>query len=227
MKRRDFVACLAAAAGLSSCARRAPAWVRERRARFGEPIALPPPPRDGGMTLQRALATRRSMRAFRPDPLPLATVVQLLWAGQGVTRADGKRTAPSAGALYPLELYAVTSSQVMHYLPAGHRVEVRATADLRAELKAAAFGQEPVAAAPVVLVIASVADRTRRKYGPRASAFVEREVGHAAQNVLLSATALDLAAVPIGSVDGARAAVSLALPPDQRVHYLVPVGHRP
>lgn len=114
----------------------------------------------------------------------------------------------------------------MHYLPHGHRIEVRAAPDLRPELRTAAFGQHHVAAAPVVVVIAAVEDRTRRKYGPRANAFVEREAGHAAQNILLTAAALQLAAVPVGSVDATRAAITLALPPEQRVHYLLPVGRR-
>jgi len=65
------------------------------------------------------------IRCTRPDPLPMATIGQLLWAGQGITGTDGKRAAPSADALYPLELYVVTPRQVMHYLPDGHRAETR------------------------------------------------------------------------------------------------------
>ena len=226
MNRRELLLCLAAAAGLSGCAQRAPSWVREPGAQYGGPTALPPPTLDGTVSLEHALALRRSIREFRPDPLPIATVGQLLWAGQGITSTDGKRTAPSAGALYPLELYAVTPSQVVHYLPHGHRIEARATADLRPQLRTAAFGQDHVATAPLVVVIAAVEGRTRRKYGPRANAFVEREVGHAAQNILLTAAAFQLAAVPVGSVDATRAAITLAVPPDQRVHYLLPIGVR-
>lgn len=227
MNRRDLLFCLAAAAGLTSCAGRAPHWATGARSQYGPPAALPTHTVDGRVSLYQAIALRRSMREFRPEPLPLATIGQLFWAGQGITSADGKRAAPSAGALYPLELYAVTPSTVMHYVPPGHRVEQRSTADLRPELRTAAFGQEHVARAPLVLVVAAHAGRTRRKYGPFAMAFVERETGHAAQNILLAAAALGLAAVPVGSVDGARAAISLELPPDQRVHYLIPVGRRP
>jgi SagB-type dehydrogenase family enzyme len=172
----------------------------------------------------QAFARRRSQRDFRPDPLPLATLSQLLWAGQGVTSPDGKRAAPSAGALYPLELYVVTSAQVMHYLPDGHRAETRAVPDLRAGLEAAAFGQPSVGAAPAVIVVAAVPGRTRRKYGTRAEAFVDREAGHATQNILLQAAARGLAAVPVGSLDPSRAAATLALPPGQIVLYFIPVG---
>ena len=225
MRRRDLLFCLGAA-GLAGCAGHAPRWAVEA-GRYGPATALPAPVRDGTVSLERAIALRRSMREFRPDPLPVATIGQLLWAGQGVTSADGKRAAPSAGALYPVELYVVTSSRVMHYLPSGHRVEVRSTTDLRPQLRTDAFGQEHVAAAPSVLAVAAQADRTRRKYGPLADAFVEREVGHVAQNILLSAAVLGLAAVPVGSVDGVRCARTLLLPPGQRVHYLIPVGLSP
>ena len=227
MNRRDLLLCLAAAAGVAGCAGRAPSWIREGSAQYAEPTALPAPVTDGPVSLERAIGLRRSVREYRSDPLPIATIGQLLWAGQGITSADGKRAAPSAGALYPLELYVVSRSQVIHYLPDGHRIEVRATADLRGQLRAAAYGQQHVAAAPVVIVVAALADRTRGKYGPRASAFVEREAGHAAQNILLMGAALGLAAVPVGSVDPTQCAVALALPADQRVHYLIPVGMRP
>lgn len=84
--------------------------------------------------------------------------------------------------------------------------------------------QDPVGSAPAVVVVAAARDRTRRKYGARAGAFVEREAGHAAQNILLEATAHQLASVPIGSLDPSRAATTLALPADQTVLYLIPVG---
>jgi SagB-type dehydrogenase family enzyme len=190
MNRRDLLLCLAAAASVAGCAGRAPSWIREGSAQYAKPTALPAPVTDGPVSLERAIGLRRSVREYRSDPLPVATIGQLRWAGQGITSADGKRAAPSAGALYPLELYVVSRSQVSHYLPDGHRIEVRATADLRGQLRAAAYGQAHVAAAPVVIVVAALADRTRRKYGPRASAFVEREAGHAAQNILLMGAAL-------------------------------------
>lgn len=223
MKRRELLTGLAAALA-GGCASQAPAWVRHSQARYGEPAALPRPALGGAVSLEAALALRRSRREFRPDPLPVATIGQLLWAGQGVTSPDGKRTAPSAGALYPLELYAVTAGEVMHYLPQGHRAETRAAPGLRPELTAAAFGQPYVGAAPVVIVVAAVVERTRRKYGARAEAFAEREAGHAAENILLQATARGLAAVPVGSLDPSRAARALALPPGQAVLYFIPVG---
>jgi SagB-type dehydrogenase family enzyme len=225
VRTRELLTGLAATVVLvGGCAQEAPSWVRAANLRYGEPVALPAPATDGATSLERAIARRRSARSFRPDALPLATVGQLLWAGQGITSPDGKRAAPSAGALHPLELYVVTRTEVLHYLPQGHRVEIRTGPDLRPRLRAAAAGQAAVASAPDTVVVAAVVDRTRRKYGARAEAFVDREAGHAAENILLEATARGLAAVPIGGLDPAQAARALALPPDQTVLYLIPVG---
>jgi len=115
----------------------------------------------------------------------------------------------------------------MHYLPDGHRAQTRAVSDLRPALKAAAVGQSSVGTAPVVIVVAAVPDRLSHRYGALAEAFVQIEVGHAAQNILLQAAALGLAAVPVGSLDPSHAADTLALPHDQTVLYLIPVGHVP
>ncbi len=124
-----------------------------------EERALPRPLLDGRVSLEEALRERRSVREFRAQPLPIESVGQLLWAAQGVTREAGGRTAPSAGALYPLEVYAASESETLHYLPAHHRAERWANGDLRPALARAAHGQEPVAQAPL-------SDRHHRCRGP-------------------------------------------------------------
>ena len=229
MKRRELLVGLAAAAIAEGCASHVPGSVQqspapESQARYTNQIALPKPSVAGTVSLEEAIERRRSLRTFGPGPVPVGTIGQLLWAGQGVTSPDGKRAAPSAGALYPLELYAVTAAEVMHYLPDGHRAETRVTPDLRPQLKAAALEQAPVGAAPVVIVVGAEPGRLSQRYGDKADAFTHLEAGHAAQNMLLQAVAHRLAAVPVGSLDGSRAARTLALPPGQTVVYLIPVG---
>lgn len=191
-----------------------------------ETIALPAPRQDGGLPLDAALHRRRSAREFTGTALTPAEIGQLLWAAQGVTNAEGFRTAPSAGALYPLELYVVTSSGAFHYEPAAHRLRRRATGDLRRELSSAALGQASVREAPMVVVIAAVYERTARKYGAdRARRYAALEAGHAAQNLLLEAVSLGLGAVPVGAFDDARVAKLLRLDEGEAPLYLVPVGH--
>ena len=177
------------------------------------------------MSLDEAIAKRRSGRDFRPDPVPLALLGQLLWAGQGITAPRWQGAAPSAGALYPLELYIVEPAALLHYLPDGHRVERHADLDRRAELQGAAFGQAAVGSAPAIVVITAMFERTEQKYGGAAHDLVNREAGHVAENILLEATARGLAAVPMGGFDPRLVEVALALPPMLEALYLIPVGY--
>jgi SagB-type dehydrogenase family enzyme len=183
-----------------------------------------PQPTESTVSLEAALRQRRSVRVFAPEPLSEAEIGQLLWAAQGVTADSGGRTAPSAGALYPLELYAVTSSQVFHYLSDNHRADVTASPDLRPDLMAAAFDQEPVGHAPLIVAVVAVPARTQTRYGERTERFVDLEAGHATQNMLLQAVALGLVAVPIGAFDDQVVAATLALASGHTPRYLVPVG---
>jgi SagB-type dehydrogenase family enzyme len=195
-------------------------------------VALPTPIPDGGMSLARALAERRSVREFTRGALMLPQVAQLLWAGQGVTHGNGARTAPSAGALYPLELYLVAGDVrdlapgMYHYLPGRHQLEPLAAGDLRRDLCDAAFEQECVAEAAVVFVFTTVERRTTRKYGPRGMRYVHIEVGHAAQNLALQATALGFGSVTVGAFDDDAVTSLLHLPRGETPLYLIPVGLR-
>ncbi len=191
----------------------------------GDIIDLPAPRTDGGMSLEEALAARRSAREFTDEPLTLEQISQLLWSAQGITADWGGRTAPSAGALYPLEVYVVTADGSFHYLPDGHRLWVMSRGDLRAPLAEAALGQAAVSEAPAVFVITAVYARTAGKYGDRAERYVRLEAGHACQNLLLQAVALGLGAVPIGAFSDTEVQRVLGLPADQEPLYLIPVGH--
>ncbi len=208
-------------AAVSGCVH-APAS-RGPRAAQRPTVALPAPRLDGAMSLEQALLHRQSVREFTDRPLTLAQIGQLLWAAQGVTRSGGGRTAPSAGALYPLELYVAMPGRVLHYLPVGHRAQVWSEQDLRARLGSAA-GQRTVAKAPVVFVITAVQSRTAVKYGGRAGRYVDLEAGHAAQNLLLQAVTLGLGAVPVGAFDDRGVASALGLTAGETPRYLIPVG---
>jgi len=192
----------------------------------GEVRALPAPQRAGKITLEEAIARRRSHREFKKQPLSDQELSQLLWATQGITHPDGYRAAPSAGALYPLELYVATQEGLFHYQPHSHRLIRRQARDLRAELARAALDQSAVSEAPAVFVIVAVYERTARKYGPaRTPRYVHLEAGHAAQNLLLEAVALGLGGVPVGAFHDERIQSVLGLPGDHKPLYLIPVGH--
>jgi SagB-type dehydrogenase family enzyme len=188
-------------------------------------IALPPPVDTAGVTLTHALKARRSVREFTARQLAPIELSRLLWAVQGVTHPDGRRTAPSAGALYPLEVYLATDRGFYRYRARDHRLVQLGSTDRRAAMQRAALGQDAVGTAPAVFVIAAVYQRTGVKYGPeRGPRYVHMEVGHAAQNLLLQAAAMGLGAVPIGAFRDAELSRALGLPADHEPLYLIPVG---
>ena len=193
-------------------------------------VILPAPRSEGGVSVEEALWKRRSARIYAEVPLMLADVGQVLWAAQGVTDERGYRTAPSAGALYPLEVYVVAGNVadfepgIYHYRPGDHLLVRVSGGDRRADLRAAAADQAPVGEAPATLVIAAVQERTTRKYGDRGIRYVAMEAGHAAENVYLQAEALDLSTVAIGAFDDDRVREVLMLPENMTPLYLMPVG---
>jgi SagB-type dehydrogenase family enzyme len=191
-----------------------------------EIIKLPHPALEGPISLEEAMQNRRSIRSFTDETLSEVEISQLLWAAQGLSDPRGYRTAPSAGALYPLELYVVMEDGVYHYDVKQHALELSLKGDLRREVYAAGLRQEALLEAPVTIVIAAVYERIAVKYGrDRGPRYVHMEVGHAAQNVLLQAVTLGLGSVPIGAFEDARLQSILDLPPDHQPLYLIPVGH--
>jgi SagB-type dehydrogenase family enzyme len=191
---------------------------------------LPAPTVSGPHSLERSLAERRSVREYGSVMLTRSQLGQLLWAAQGITERTGLRTAPSAGALYPLELYVVAGDVVdlppgvYHYQVGSHALALGAAGDRRADVGAAALGQEWVGLAPAIIVIAAVYGRTTANYGERGRRYVHMEVGHAAQNVCLQATALGLASVVIGAFSDRDIKRLSGRPPREEPLALLPVG---
>jgi SagB-type dehydrogenase family enzyme len=214
MRKLSFCVLLCLAATLS--AQTAPAKTTGSAADTS--ITLPAPDTSGGMTLNLALATRRSVRAFKDPPLTDAQVSQLLWAAQGVTSAKGQRTAPSAHAQYYLHLYVARAEGFFEYLPGKHALRPVSPLDLRAKLTADK--------APEVFVIAGEYERAETN-APAAQAdrYVNLEAGHAAQNLVLEATALGLGGVTVGGINPAETATAAALPKGITPIYVIPIGH--
>ena len=193
---------------------------------MSEIITLAKPNQNGPMSLEKAVATRRSRRDFLPKSLTLEQISQLTWAAQGRDAHSRYRTVPSAGATYPLELFVVTSDGFFRYLPAKHALEKLTEQDLRAALAPAAWGQDFIKAAPLTLVFAAQFSRTTNHYGQRGVRYVYMEAGHAAQNVHLQAEALGLGSVAVGAFDDSSVSKVLSLPNDLEPIYMVVIGHR-
>jgi len=189
-------------------------------------ITLPPVDPKGATSLEEVLGTRESWRRFSSEPLTNDEVARIMWAAQGITRAWGGRTAPSAGALFPLEIYVVLEGGVFHYIPRNHHLLCLSGEDVREALSSAALSQAFIREAPATVVIAVVFERVTVKYGGRGERYAMIEVGHAAQNILLQATSMGLGSVPVGAFHDERVRQVLDLPDDHRPAYLVTVGHR-
>ena len=193
-------------------------------------IELPEPDLTGQETLEHVLASRRSIRNFARGSMTMAELGQLLWAAQGISDPSGLRTAPSAGALYPLELYAIVgaledlAAGIYRYLPRRHGLDLVAKGEFHAEFAAAALMQEWTVQSGLILIVAAAFDRTTVKYGERGRRYVAIEAGHAVQNVYLQSVALGLGATEVGAFRDDAVAHLVRLPSDQEPVTSVVVG---
>jgi SagB-type dehydrogenase family enzyme len=191
-------------------------------------VALPKPDLIGRMTLERALAMRRSVREYAPTPLTLREVSQILWAAHGITGPEGKRTTPSARAVYPLQVWLVANDVtglapgIYCYSPADHALELVAAGDHRAAIAAAASGQKAVEQASAVVAVVGDSVLAAEKFHGRATAWLAMEAGFVVQNVYLEATATSLGTVMVGGFQDAAARQALGLPAK-----MVPLGFMP
>ena len=193
-------------------------------------IPLPAPKMTGTVSVEEAVSGRRSVREYATSPLDISEISQLLWAAQGLTDPSGLRAAPSAGALYPLEVYVACgnvtglSGGVYHYLPKSHALERVIERDVREDLYKSALRQPSVRDAAAVIIIAADYNRTTRKYGERGIRYVHMEAGHVSENIYLQAYALGIGTVAIGAFDDSGVQSVLGLPQDQTPLYLMPIG---
>lgn len=193
-------------------------------------IALPNARRTSRTRLESAMSARRSIREFSAQPVTLAQFGQILWAAQGLTGVDSRRTAPSAGATYPLEIYGLVGTVdgiapgIYRYDPHRHGVDRITGGDKRRYLAAAALSQSWIAAAAFVLVVAAIFERTTDKYGHHGQRYVRIEAGHAGQNVCLQAAALGLGTTVVGTFDDDAVMAVIGDGAAAQVLCLLPVG---
>jgi SagB-type dehydrogenase family enzyme len=199
-----------------------------------ENISLPKPRLKGPISLEETIKERRSIRNFASKPLNISQLAQICWAAQGITEEGGfKRAAPSAGALYPLELYLVIREEsieglkagVYRYRPRAHSLEIYSEGDKRNRVARACLYQMFIAEAPLIMIITANYERTTWKYGERGIRYVHLEAGHAAQNVCLEAVALELGTVTIGAFRDKEVSKVLDLPENLSPLYVMPIGY--
>jgi len=195
-------------------------------------IRLPLAQLKSKVSLEEAIAKRRSVRKYGTGPLTLFQLGQILWSAQGVTSPGKLRAAPSAGAIYPLEIFAFVGKEtvdglqagIYHYEVGSHSLSLHRPGDLRQGLAKAALDQGFIASASVDIVICAVYPRTSYKYGRRGERYVHMEVGHVGENIHLQAVALGLATVEVGAFDDEEVRKVLGLEEQIKPLYIMPIG---
>ncbi|MCL2246131.1 MAG: SagB/ThcOx family dehydrogenase [Lentimicrobiaceae bacterium] len=201
---------------------------------------LPAPNTDGTISVEKALAHRRSHRQFTNEALSPAQLSQILWAAYGITEPrenpaflrGGFRTAPSAGALYPFEIYAIVGnvkdieSGVYKYISEENKIVRMIEGNVREQLCVACWGQKMVQEAPATIFYSAIYSRTTNKYGDRGrERYVCMDLGHSAQNIYLQAEAMQLGTCAIGAFVDEEVSKVLQLPDEEEPLYLMPVGY--
>jgi SagB-type dehydrogenase family enzyme len=187
-------------------------------------VKLPDPRLTSNYSLEQAIQERRTVRSFADSPVSIQELSQLLWSGQGITDSSGKRAAPSAMALYPLEIYVIAGNVygltkgVYKYVPQGHQLAIVKEGETNA-------GIMPYKA-PVYLVIASDMEKMIKRSGDNGKKFAYLEGGHAAQNICLESTALGLATVTAGGFQDGPIRSTLGIDGSLELLYVMPVGKK-
>lgn len=197
-------------------------------------MKLPLPTWHSPVSVEQAIQQRRTIRSFSSQALDLNQVSQLLWSANGITEVNGyKRAAPSAGALYPMDVYVVvgqnrvhsTEAGVYRYEPGKHQLLAVLKGDVRSSVARASLSQMWMADAPITMVITAEYPRATVKYGKRGIKYALIEAGHIGQNIFLQAQSLGLEAGIVGAFHDAKLTDAMGVPTAHEPILLMPVGY--
>ncbi len=201
-------------------------------------IKLPAPSLKGVVTVEESLQKRRSVRSYKDTPLSLEQVSQVLWSAYGISDSTTYskrwlRTAPSAGATYPLEIYLMAGNVrgldpgLYRYIPDQNAITLYSSGDIRKDVAEACLGQKMLAQAPASLIYTAVYPRITGRYGERgADRYLCMDIGHSAQNVYLQTTAMGLATCAVGAFNDEQLDDIIKVPAGEKVLYLLPFGEK-
>lgn len=193
-------------------------------------ILLPEPSPYSGVSVGEAIESRRSIRTYGSESISLTELSRLLHSAQGITSEYGFRTAPSAGATFPLSIFVIIENVdsleagIYAYEPANKSLTSVRLGYFLAELSDAALGQTCVRDVPAVIAITAEYSITTSVYGNRGRRYVYMEAGHVSQNIYLQCTAMGLGTVAIGAFTDNAVREILGLSENETPLYLMPVG---
>jgi len=201
----------------------------------GGGMQLPGPTTDGDVSLEMTIHQRRTVRSFHSKALTLTQLSQLLWAAQGITDPAGfKRAAPSAGALYPMDIYGAVGEDcikglnpgVYLYNPATHSFSLTQEGDSRRNIAMASLGQMWMSYAPITFVVTAEYSRITGKYGQRGVRYAMIEAGHIGQNIFLQSQAMGLEAGIVGAFEDQKVIQVMGIKSTHEPLLLMPVGYK-
>ena len=201
----------------------------------GGRMRLPDPITDGDVSLEMTIHQRRTVRSFHSKALTLTQLSQLFWAAQGITDPAGyKRASPSAGALYPMDIYGAVGdgcveglhSGIYLYDPATHSLSLIQKGDRRRDIATASLGQMWMSYAPITFVITAEYSRITSKYGRRGLRYAMIEAGHTGQNIFLQSQALGLEAGIVGAFEDQKVIQVMGIKSTHEPLLLIPVGYK-
>jgi len=199
-------------------------------------IKLPNPSLKGTISVEQALAKRRSVREYKDTSLTLQDVSQILWSAYGITdtikdKGIGLHTAPSAVAIYPLTIYLVAGkvkdlpAGIYRYNPKGQSLTLLKSGDFRADLSTASRGQKMIKDAPIDIVYSADTVLMTKRFGAKSGmSFIDLDLGHSAENVYLQATALGLGTCAVGGFVAVQVSSVIKMPANEKTVYIMPVG---
>ncbi len=205
---------------------------KDKKTIMEDEIILPSPVKEGGISVEEALFRRRSIRSYSDKGLTTEEISQILWSAQGITDISGKRTAPSAGALYPLEVYIFIrkgegiKSGLYNYNPEGHKLSIVSNEDISENLAKAALNQSFIKEASAALIVSAFFKKTTDRYGERGIQYVYIEAGHLSQNVYLQAESLNLLTVAVGAFNEEDIKEIVKMEEKETPIYIMPIGKR-
>ncbi|MDD5450498.1 MAG: SagB/ThcOx family dehydrogenase [Desulfovibrionales bacterium] len=197
-------------------------------------VPLPKPSFTGRRSVEEAIKARRTIRHFKAKALNLEQLSQILWAAYGITANGLYKSVPSAGALYPLDIWVAAGKNgvegleagVYHYIPKAHRLTQVKAGEVRDDIAKASLYQNWMAEAPVIFIITGEYERCTRKYGEKGISYTYIEAGHAGQNIFLQAGVLGLGAGIVGAFNNDVIRQALGISRNYDPILIMPVGYK-
>ncbi len=191
-----------------------------------------PKPSFAGLSVEKAIQKRKSVRSFMESPMNLEQLARILLSANGITQQRGgiaRRATPSGGALYPLDLYVIATNVdeltngLYHFQVSDSSLELVKEGDFSIQIFEAANEQRAVGASPITIILTARFGRITQKYADRGYRYAYIEAGAACQNIYLQATSLDMGTVAVGAfnddslnellgIDGLHEAALLIMP---------------